>query len=183
MENNKNQRIVLPAETGKIVSKILSKYGLSETTEESFEKIKNGKVSRQVKTIETARDFIRNIISENDAITQLKNGLEVSGEIAKNIIEDIKKEIAPFAEKIIIGEIINNKEEPLSFVKEKPQISVEENEKLITKKERTSNIKIPLKKPTRQKKSLENIESAEKTPSPPLQKKSSGPDRYREPIG
>lgn len=174
MENisNQNQKIILPAETGSIVSKILSSYGLNETESESLEKLKSEKISWQLITINIARDFIKNIISEDNAVAQLKNKLEVSEETAKKIIADIKIKILPITKKVKIetNDIKNTKPEEMPPPGHPGATAKPPIKKVIKKISSTKTFFEPVANLSKQ------------TESQQIKNISKKPDTYREPI-
>jgi hypothetical protein len=151
-----------------IISDILQKNGLQSSLDDDIDNIENGKKSAVDTVFLLSKDFAKKNVSEENFVNSLQKGLNIPRKAAENIVKDVKKEILPYAEKITI----QTEENPLSFVEKRPSISVEENEKLLQ----------------RTKKFTKETANAERVPKKirkivEEQPKSSGLDKYREPLG
>ena len=163
MDQN-NQIIVFPEDINQIIFEIEKKYGIEENKESVIEKIKQGKTPKSFFVARAAKKYFKKEISDADLAKLLKESLETSEDVAKNISLDMKEKIIPKME------LINLEKE-----EKKPPINV-------PTQTTTNNTPIKPKKTLERK----NIKTQKEEPikteikkTPPMR---SGPDNYREPI-
>jgi len=94
MEQN-NQSVEFPDNIEQILSDITKKYGINETRDQAIEALKKGNVPKAPFIARMAKEYFLKNISDADLINQLKSGLNVSEDIAKEISLDIKNQIIP----------------------------------------------------------------------------------------
>lgn len=176
MANNNDaqtQRVIFQIETGPVVvvSNILKKYNLEESSEEACKKINEGKKPRTNIIIRAASDLVLNKISETGFISTLEKQLEITKQTAEKIINDVKEKLLSTAKIVTVGEIKTLEEETIIATPIKPPIGLEKTEE--------EALEPVLKTPSRAKKPLIS-EISEKTKK--AKKPSQKPDTYREPI-
>lgn len=161
--NEENQ-----ADISSLMDVILKKYSLEEDPNKMYQKIKDEKRPNKTIISYLAKDFAENKIDEKSFLLSLQKQLLLSEEISKKIIYDIKSIYLPPLKKILerkknIANITDKHETKNKFETAEKLIgkSGEPLEISEQKKEKDS----PPKKPVQDKKA-----------------KSSGPNKYREPI-
>lgn len=176
MTNNNDaqtQRVIFQIDTGPVVvvSGILKKYNLEESSEEAYKKIKEGKKPRTNIIIQAASDLVLNKISEKDFISTLEKQLEITKQTAEKIINDVKEKLLSTAKKITAKEFEISEEKSIVATLIKPPIGLKKTEE--------EALEPVLKTPSRAKKPLVS-EISEKTKE--AKKPSKKPDVYRESI-
>lgn len=176
MANNNDaqtQRVIFQIDTGPVVvvSNILKKYDLEESSEEACKKIKEGKKPRVNIIIQAASDLVLNKISETGFISTLEKQLEITRQIAEKIISDVKEKLLSTAKKITVGELKTSEGEAIIVTSIKPPIGLEKTIEEVSEP--------VLKTPPRVKKPLIS-EISEKTKE--AKKPSKKADVYRESI-
>ncbi|GEM_PF-2946599 len=194
-------RIVFSAKADAALDKIMEKFTLQETPEE-YEKRGTEKKPAKIAVIDgIAKNLAAGDLSEKDLPSLLQKDLGVSGDVAKQITNEIITNIVPFLEKIPeeklsdpafvdeMAEKLWGEKTPQGGTVAKTEkmpdfMDVEENGKLLkeerqnTKVSQTNNLQsIMPKKPD--KNSRGKTKDLDITNLP----KKSGLDRYREPIG
>ena len=156
--NNKNQRVIFSKDTAPTIFALLKKYGLEETPDEAFKKLKRGKSPQRSIISHIAKEATQDKISAKDLVSSLQKSLDISKHKAENLAEDIRKELLVLVEKTSKGELkISEKPSVLPKIK----VSIPPKKTSIT---RESSI---VKKPP-------TVEKPEKS--------SKEPDTYREQI-
>ena len=180
MQNSK-QRIIfeVPENTtpAKVILDIMKR---NEIVDVPYENLKNDEKPKLAIISDQTKDFFMNNLSEKRLSWLLQTQLKITKEKSADLVRDIKKNLIPFAKKIemkpeikINDLVINSEENPLSFIKKAPKISVEQNEKKISKIRKTVKPEISI------------VEKLNKIPKKFAQsegQKSIGPDSYREPV-
>lgn len=165
-----NQRIIfdLPGDDAsvKVITDILIKNGVQDPLSDI-----SGPAPRFIITDRAIKDLFEEKISEGKLIEQLEKIWGVSKDFAIAIVKDIKAKIIPYAKKIEIPSDEENKK-PQPTAGGPAFLNVEDNEKLLREE------KIPAKTEAPQK----TRKSFVKETRPVERPKSSGSDRYREPI-
>ena len=188
--NNSNIEIYFPNDDiFNIISNILRKNGLYENPIDIADKDD----SLIIFVLSLTKNFAKEKISEKDLIDSLQKKLNVSPEIAKNIVQGIKEMVLPQAEKVTIGVRTQEKKSTEKkdmdiFPKvELPTNAFEQIEKNIPPKieESISGVAAPPKKQRVKKpiisEEINEIVSQQPRPQPQSMQKR-GPDSYREPI-
>ncbi len=176
MQNN-NQRIIfeVPESTtpAKVISDIMKK---NEIIDVPYENLKNDEKPKLAIISDLTKDFFINALSEEKLSGLLQTQLKITKEKSTYLIKDIKKNLIPFTKKITIPEqspAEMDEENPLSFVKKAPKISVEENEKKMQKNRGVAMPRNPV---------AEKLNKIPKKNTQSERPKSSGHDSYREPV-
>jgi Mn-dependent DtxR family transcriptional regulator len=95
-----NKEVAFQINPTEVLTRLIEKYGLKESTEEFLEKIEKGEVTIGEKIAEVVSKVIHGeILPENLSII-LKENLAISKETAEKLAEDIKKEIIDRTEEI-----------------------------------------------------------------------------------
>lgn len=125
---NKKTRIVFPAGSGSVISKILEKYGLKETEEEIIEKIIKREYTFAAKVAGIVRKKVEAEISAESFPLELQKELNISLKDAKNIAADLQKSVLAFAE-----EIPETKEgpRPTTIIKPVPKEFIEKPKRIV----------------------------------------------------
>jgi len=181
----------------KVIMEILKNNGVEEGLEEYFEKKRQGQ-NPYIKTLyKSVEDMVIGNKTDNEFLSIIKKEINVSDDVAKNILKEVKEKIVPVVRELSEEEIVKDEEAPESFIQRAPDISVEENAKAIEKdRGPTVERKTPIIKTeaTDMPKIKEDILPKEavtvedeksklpKKPITPRKPKSSGSDKYREPI-
>jgi len=148
MSNSKQaQKIIFPDKITVIISKILERHGLKETGKDIIQKLKKQKTPIGEKISKVIAQRAMEEISTKETPSIISKSLGVSDEIAKNLANDIEKEIMIFVKKIPAKEEIPEEKE----VGGKPKIEGE----VVRSKEST---KEPELKPKEEDKYREPIE-------------------------
>jgi len=175
-KTNENLDIIFPEESGEIVVRILKKYGIDPMPEEMLEKLEKEKTREENnkivdnlpgrKTAILVREAAEEKLSSNDFAARLQEQLNIPEEKAKNLADDLNKEIIAFAKEVPIEKKPETPVKPATETFTMPTFVVKPPEELI-----------PSKEPILQKK--ESL--AQKKPDE-NKKPSAKADVYREPI-
>jgi hypothetical protein len=160
MENNLFEEDNTPSIIS-LILEILKKYGLAEDREKSLEKIKNSIPLNGAILRRAVESIYNSKVSEKDTVDLIQKELNISEQIAKQIITDTKNKVIPQLKKItekMATEKSTEEKKQTALPKEKPEI-------------------IPAT-PTVNKKRLSELPKRAERIIP--EKK--GPDSYREPI-
>ena len=93
------QKIIFPENTDLIISNILEKHGLAEAKEEVLEKLEADKKINGEIIIELIVRVAQEKISLQELVDSLKKELGISSQKAKDLANDLQKEILLFVEK------------------------------------------------------------------------------------
>jgi hypothetical protein len=100
-------KITYPENSSEIINEIVEKYGFSKIEEEMMEIFSKGNSSQ------TGEEILKNLpgyklaefvikrakgLSPEDLISSIKNGLETTNEISRQIAKEIEEKIIPFIE-------------------------------------------------------------------------------------
>ena len=152
-----------------VISEISKKYRLEETKEANIKRLEQGKLPKETFLVKISKDYYQKKITENDFVILISKNLEVSEEISKNILTDVKEKLIPVIEKIQKYLDDNTEEKKEAILIQTPPLESFDNKEEI------------LPSPKKQTRAKKNI-VALKEEAPPQIKQSSGPDSYREPI-
>lgn len=157
-----------------IVSEVLKKNGLEETLSEVAD-MEDNEISIIIIAIDLTKKFASRGLSEKDFVLSLQNQLKVSEQTAKNLAEDIKKEILPMAEKVKIEEqTVDDKSATATPIR-----LINEQQKKIDNIEKLS---IPTKEKTTEKRTRTIKDTSKPTEIKEIISSPQKPDTYREPI-
>ena len=162
LENNIIEEENIGPTTSSLVNGILTKYNLNKSPEEEAKQILSGgdlPISIVVQTL--SENFANNLISEKDFITSLTSKLNISNEMAENIVRDVFDKVVPYIKSL-------PKRKPIA-PKQIPTIRTEPTE---------YNLNI---EPIAQPEIVKKIPDFKPTP-PKNITRPKGPDSYREPI-
>lgn len=195
MAEQQKIRIILTDKASLVLSDIVKKYGLQDTDEVAFQKMKAGISSQMVIINSLAADFASGMILNKDLTNSLQKYLEVSRQTAEGLCKEIITNLVPLLDKI--------PEEKFETPVIKEEFFREPSQGVKADAERKKDMDVfPVIKPlTRAVEQTEkNIQSQmeksgddsvllqKKIPIEEFKKKisqtskSSGPDNYREPI-
>ncbi len=93
------QKVIFPENTDLIISNILEKHGLAETKEDILEKLEADKRIYGEIIIELIVRVVQEKISFQELADSLKKELNLSSQKAKDLANDLQKEILLFVEK------------------------------------------------------------------------------------
>lgn len=161
MDSNsiENLRMVYPETSSRIISQLMEKYGLNETSEDALGKMKNNETTIGEVIAGIVAEAAETQMSTIDIASSLKEYLDISEDNAERLAEDLKKEILDFVEKVPVEEISEKK------IIGKEKFAPQKNETMLPKK------------------TLSRDDGDDLLPAPKKEaKKSSDPDTYREPI-
>jgi hypothetical protein len=134
-----DKKIYFPENIFDLISDILKKNGAEETIEES--------VFKENSFIDAVYDLLENMAlkktAENEAINFVKNKINVSDTIAKNIVKSIKEELLPLTES---GDLDKKADNNLSNNLSKKIYSNRENKNTIVDKIQRNNEESTIKK-------------------------------------
>lgn len=91
--------IVFPENIDQIISDILAKYDLTETSQEVMQKVIKGEDSITGKIAQIIKEAAKNEISVEDLISHINIKLNLPKTTAEQISDDIQKRILNFVEK------------------------------------------------------------------------------------
>ena len=159
-----------------LVSILLKKYGVEETEEDAYRKIKNGEESSLVATTKLSRSFAKDGIMEKDLSFSLQKNLSTTPEIAQKIITDIKTDILPL---MIKTRSKDEKGMPVTSTETSkiPQIVEPEKRNSQASPEMNRNNFMETIEPVKIPRKL-----IKKTDATAMTAPRRGPDSYREPI-
>ena len=166
MTNQNDVRVVLTDKAYTAFDTLVNNFGLIESVEDATKKLEENKLSRVVLLMQTIKNCVRGIISQNNLPSSLEKNLEISSEKAQQISKEILANIVPYIEKIPEDKFTN------------PVPTPDVEEKIFTEPNLVSSQSgITDKTPTKQE------FMPAKSPSPKLvqKTKSTEPDKYREP--
>lgn len=184
MNEQKNILIIFTEKADKVLSDIILKYNLGESSAEVFEKYKANKLPRLVLLDHLARDFTLQIISEKDLANSLQKELSVPFETAEKISKDIINNLAPLLDKVTEDQLeaYNNKNQPASQFQPAQLPAIEKDldvfPKISPTKEAEKTKTIPSPSPIQKTKN--SLPATEKSVAP--RKQQEGPDKYRETV-
>jgi len=190
-QNNIKKELVFSEPAGQVLSDILKKYKLEEPADEVFKKIEIDQPMFAEIITDATRNLFRGSIKETELSPLLKDKLNIPKESAEALAVDIKVQLLP-----LLKEVTTTPEEkmeqppqiendnPMSFVKTAPTVSVEENEKILKINRESAKNSAANKEPITpsgiKKTKTVQTNNVEKPVSQPIRPK--GPDSYREPI-
>ena len=91
--SDEKQKIFYSEDAPLIISELMKKYGLRETSEEFFEKLEKNERINGEKIAEIIVRLTENKITFNDLTLEIQKNLSVSENIAGKLTNDIKKKI------------------------------------------------------------------------------------------
>lgn len=174
LTNKQNQRIVFleSINATEVAFDILKRNGIGETVDEAHNKIKLGKIPKVIILNNIVRDIANGKISIDKSASEFQKQLETTEEIAKKIVEDVKKELLPFAVKVtpeedeIEEEVIPEKEAPTGsevFTKIKPPIGIKLEDQNVKENINFNNLEKQTKQPIKSVGANNNLEEIRKT--------------------
>lgn len=101
--NNINSDVIFPQEAGNLIEAILKKYGLEESIEEIFDKVKNKKTSSTVLLAKLAKRMAQGIVSVKEVKILLKQNLNLKAADLNNLYQELES-IALLAKQTKISE-------------------------------------------------------------------------------
>ncbi len=188
MENN-NQKIIVfdgGKDPNDIIEKILKNNSLEETIDDYFDKKDQKKEPWTDTLYRSSKNLASNNLTEENFILTIQKQLNISEQIAKNILKEIKEKLLPLARTLSKDEIEQeaNFEMPIKPIERPIGVTetLSQTKKIITKKNTPTNSAPPMREtPSENKKQIKKIEI------PVIQKKfvqqpRRQSDTYREPI-
>ena len=172
---DENKIVLFQQETAPIIATIIKKYGLEETPEVAFQKLKEGKLFNAGIILNLAQDVVLKKIDDLKFISSLIEEFKISQDVAENILKDIQ-------ENLIAG--ATETDAPIEKHEEVKNLTEQSAQQA---KDIVSNIKMDeelgeIEEPEKElpKTKVMEKELPEKITESP--KQASGPDSYREPI-
>jgi len=176
-----NQQIIFPDNVTVIITKIMEKNGFKETADDIIQKLKNREkpIGQKISKIIAQRAMEE--ISAKDTPSLISKTLNISDEIAKNLANDIEKEIIIFVKKVPIEKETPEEKE---IIKKPGVEGIHTKEKFKTDDAYRETVTEDLKnresqEESFQKKGVKKFDKSQKIPSKINQKRD---DAYREPL-
>ena len=161
-------KVFFEEDTFPIISQILEANSIKESREDVIKKISNDKPLMGEIIIDVTEKIVLENIQEKDACLFLKEQLNVTEQIAKQVYADIQKKLLPLAKK---NDVEAQTQEQKSITAQPTRLinkNIDENKK-------------PIKTKKRETKTIEPVIEEPKETVPKIAQKR-GPDNYREPI-
>jgi len=138
--SNKKYEIIYPENSSDIITKLMKKHGLEETTEDFFEKIKREETTIGEIIARAVAEATESKISFEDFVSKLQQDLDISEKTAEKLAEDLEQKILVKTEKVKVEEekpIPSEKTEEVVLPKKtkvRPEVPVEKQSEETTKK-------------------------------------------------
>ncbi len=123
--NSQNQKIIFLENTSPIISELLKKYQLQETSGELSKKLTGGEIPRGGIILDIVIEVAQGKILKKDLSSALQKRLEISEEKTKKLAEDVEKKLLVLAKKVPKEETEIPEEPPVTkkpLIAEKPSI-------------------------------------------------------------
>jgi len=183
-----NQRKIIIFETGgdkdenKIIREILKNNGLEETSIDYFKKARSGEEPWFKSLYILSKDLAAGNITEKNFVSSLQSQIQISQQVAKNILKEIKEKLLPLVRTLDKDELEKESMDNTSMRQLVQPINVfnTTEKKIQTIENKTTDITIA--PPQKQPRIKKPIISGEIKKSAPQLRQSKEPDKYREPV-
>jgi translation elongation factor EF-1alpha len=93
------EKIYFDEDTAPIIFSILEKYSIKDSNEKFLERLEAGKLPQGVIIIDSVEKLFVSNAKDDEILPFLKNGLEITDQLASQILADIKEKLLPIAKK------------------------------------------------------------------------------------
>jgi len=183
MSKEQNISSTFTLKSDAILSDIMSKYGLEESEEEMIRKLRGGIMDNELTLTKLTMYFSRKEISKEELVGRIQKEVNVPGQKAEKIADEIINKLVP-----TLGKHLEYEGE-----KKPVPLAIANNEKITTEEKSSFRLeKTPITDDSPAPKSQKRTDWLAGTPakrtapiikeSLPQTKQPRGPDNYREPI-